>query len=240
MHHDSNPFRGIAATALLLVMFALQACDAGEGVRPAIVKSALVIIDLQYDFMPGGALPAAGGDEIVPLINRLQGSFDLVVATQDWHPPGHGSFASAHPGHEVGDNIEFNGLSQQLWPDHALQGTRGAGLVEGLNTSRIAQVFRKGMNPAIDSYSGFFDNGRQGDTGLHDYLMRAGVTEVYLVGLALDFCVKYSALDAQRLGYQTTVIVDATRAVNLHPGDDDAAVRELESNGIRVIKSKKL
>lgn len=228
---------GIALAAALV---ALQACERNEAVRPAAAKRALIVIDMQYDFVPGGALATPGGDEIVPLINRLQHSFDLIVSTQDWHPPGHVSFASAHPNHKVGETIEFNGLSQELWPDHALQGSRGAQLVADLNISSVARVFRKGMNPAVDSYSGFFDNGNRGDTGLNDYLMGEGVTEVFVVGLALDYCVKYTALDAQRLGYRTTVIVDATRAVNLRPGDREKAVRQIESAGVRVIESGEL
>jgi nicotinamidase/pyrazinamidase len=227
----------------LAPLFALQACEGGGGAadeRPATGRRALIIVDMQYDFMPGGALAAPGGDEIVPLINGLQASFDVIVATQDWHPAGHGSFASAHPAHEVGEIIKLNGLDQELWPDHAVQGARGAELSSDLDTSRIDRIFRKGMNPAVDSYSGFFDNGQQGDTGLNDYLQSQGVTKVYVVGLALDYCVKYTALDAQRLGYETTVIVDATRAVNLHPGDGEAALREMESRGIRVMESTKL
>ncbi len=225
---------------ILVALFTLQACEGDGSMRPVTRKSALIIVDMQYDFIPGGALAARGGDEIVPLINRLQTSFDLVVATQDWHPPGHSSFASAHPGREVGEFIELNGLDQELWPDHAVQGTRGAELAPGLDISHIARVFRKGTNPAVDSYSGFFDNGQAGDTGLHGYLQSQGVTDVYVVGLALDYCVKYTALDAQRLGYRTMVIMDATRAVNLQPGDGEAAEREIESRGIRVIESMNL
>lgn len=239
-YHCSNSLNRLAGIVLLVALFTLQACEEDGSTRPATGKSALIIVDMQYDFIPGGALAARGGDEILPLINRLQSSFDLVVATQDWHPPGHGSFASAHPGRKVGEFIEVNGLKQELWPDHAVQGTRGAELASGLETSRIARVFRKGTNPAVDSYSGFFDNGQAGDTGLHDYLQSQAVTDVYVVGLALDYCVKYTALDAQRLGYRTTVIVDATRAVDLQQGDGEKAAREVEARGIAIRESKEL
>lgn len=203
-------------------------------------RRALIVVDMQYDFMPGGSLPTREGDQIVSLINRLQKSFDLVVATQDWHPDGHGSFASAHSGKIPGQVIDLNGLSQVLWPDHAVQGSHGAELVGELNQDDIARVFRKGTNPAVDSYSGFFDNGQRGDTGLNGYLRSESISEVYVVGLALDYCVKYTALDAARVGYDTTLIVDASRAVNLVPSDGDGAVQAMKAAGVRVIQASSL
>lgn len=194
---------------------------------------ALIIVDMQNDFVPGGALPAEGGDQIVGLINELQKEFELVVATQDWHPHDHGSFASNHPGRNPGEIIELNGLKQELWPDHAVQGSHGAEFVAGLDTSRIAKVFQKGTDPEVDSYSGFFDNGQKGDTGLNAFLEEQGVNEVFVVGLALDYCVKFTALDAERIGYDTTVIVDASRPV----GDGAAAIEVMQAAGVAIVSS---
>ena len=198
---------------------------------------ALIIVDMQYDFLPGGALAVEEGDQILGLINRLQSEFDFIVATQDWHPEGHGSFASSHPGRSPGDVVDLDGLDQVLWPDHAVQGTHGATLAAALDQDNIARVFQKGLNPQVDSYSGFFDNGQRGDTGLNDYLRSQGVTDVYVVGLALDYCVKFTALDSQRLGFNTTLIADASRAVNLLPGDGDDAIAMMEDAGIRIATS---
>lgn len=224
----------IVAVGALVCMVLLGACAPAPAVAPAGGRSALIIVDMQYDFLPGGALATAGGDEIIGIVNSLQSEFDLVVATQDWHPPGHGSFASAHPGHAVGEEVDLEGLPQMLWPDHAVQYSHGAELSAELDQQRIARVFRKGLDPAVDSYSGFFDNGHRGDTGLQDYLEAHGVTEVFVVGLALDYCVKYTALDARRIGFESTVLVDATRAVNLQPGDAERTVRELKKAGVRI------
>lgn len=219
---------------LLAWLVLLGGCTGTAQTSPTAGRSALIIVDVQYDFLPGGALATAGGDEIIPIVNALQDRFDLVVATQDWHPPGHGSFASAHPGHHVGEEVDLQGLPQMLWPEHAVQHSRGAELAAELDQVRIARVFRKGLNPTVDSYSGFFDNGQRGDTGLSDYLTSRGVTEVFVVGLALDYCVKYTALDARRIGLQATVLVDATRPVNLKPDDAERAIRELEKAGVRI------
>ncbi|GAB3274251.1 bifunctional nicotinamidase/pyrazinamidase [Parahaliea aestuarii] len=224
-------------TGLLACLFLLAACSGTDPGPDREGRSALIIVDVQYDFLPGGALATSGGDEIIGLINALQAQFDLVVATQDWHPPGHGSFASAHPGHRVGEVIELNGLRQVLWPDHAVQHSRGAQLAAALDQQRIERVFRKGLNPGVDSYSGFFDNDRRGDTGMRDYLISRGVTDVVVVGLALDYCVKYTALDARRIGLGATVLVDATRAVNLNPGDAGKTLDELRAAGVVVSDS---
>jgi nicotinamidase/pyrazinamidase len=197
-------------------------------------KQALIIVDVQHDFLPGGALPVPEGDQVIPVINQLQKQFELVVATQDWHPAGHGSFASSHPGKRPGEVIELHGLPQVLWPDHCVQGTLGAELARGLDTARIARVFQKGTDPAVDSYSGFFDNGHRHDTGLADYLRQQGVQVVYVAGLATDYCVKYTALDAARLGFETHLLLPACRGVNLCPGDVDRAVEEMRAAGVQV------
>jgi len=199
-------------------------------------KQALIIVDVQYDFLPGGALPVPEGDKVIPVINQLQPRYDLVVATQDWHPARHGSFASAHPGRRPGEVVELNGLTQVLWPDHCVQGSHGAELVHELDKSRIQRIFQKGTDPGVDSYSGFFDNGRRHDTGLGDYLRQQGVSAVHVVGLATDYCVKYTALDAARLGFETRVILPACRGVNLQAGDVMRAVEEMRQAGVWVVE----
>jgi len=201
---------------------------------------ALILVDLQNDFLPGGALAVPQGDEVVPLANRLAERFDLVVATQDWHPADHGSFAMQHEGREPGDTIVLAGVPQVLWPVHCVQGTRGAEFVEGLDMSRVKKVFRKGTSRDIDSYSGFFDNGHRRATGLGDYLKEQGVSEVYVLGLATDYCVKFTALDARSLGFETYLIEDACRGVELAPGDVGRAVEEMRESGVRVMGSREL
>ncbi len=196
---------------------------------------ALILVDLQNDFVPGGALPVPEGDQVVPVANRLMLRFDLVVATQDWHPPNHGSFASQHLGRRVGDQIELNGLPQILWPDHCVQNTPGAAFVHSLNTARIAQVFRKGTDAGIDSYSGFFENGRRKATGLGGFLRQRGVTEVHIAGLATDYCVKFTALDARRLGFNTRLILEGVRGVELRPGDCQRALEEMARAGAGLV-----
>ncbi len=203
-------------------------------------KRALILVDLQNDFCTGGALEVPHGEEVVPIANQLQGLFDLVVATQDWHPPDHGSFASQHRGHAPGDVVELGGLSQVLWPDHCVQGTPGAEFVATLDTSRVAKVFRKGTDRQIDSYSGFFDNGHRKATGLGDYLREQGVGEVVVLGLATDYCVKWTALDARELGFEAALVSDACRGVELAPGDVDRAVTEMREAGVRIIRSRDL
>jgi len=174
----------------------------------------LVLIDIQNDFMPGGALAVENGDEIVPLVNDLQQKFDLVIATQDWHASGHSSFASAHENAKVFDLIKLNGLDQVLWPDHCVQNTSGAEFHPELDTNRIETIFRKGTDLAIDSYSGFYDNAHLKSTGLSGYLKDKGVKNVYFAGLAGDYCVAYSVLDSIAEGFTTTLIEDATRAID--------------------------
>jgi len=198
---------------------------------------ALILVDIQYDFLPGGALAVAEGDAVIPVANRLQPQFELIVATQDWHPPDHGSFASNHPGKKAGEMIELGGLPQVLWPDHCVQGTRGAEFHEALDLSRVARIFRKGTDPAIDSYSGFFDNGHRKSTGLGDFLREQGVTDVCVMGLATDYCVRWTALDAIQLGFRTYLTEDGSRGVELNPGDVAAAIEEVRSAGGIIVTS---
>jgi len=201
---------------------------------------ALIIVDIQNDFLPGGALAVSQGDEIIPIVNKLIPKFDLVIATQDWHPTDHGSFASNHESKNPGDSIVLHGLPQILWPDHCIQNSAGAELNSKLHSDRITKIFQKGTDKTVDSYSGFFDNGKKKDTGLADYLKSRNVTEVFIVGLATDYCVKFTAIDAAELGFNTTVIADATRAVNLQKGDYDKALEEMRQKGIHTIQSQSL
>jgi nicotinamidase/pyrazinamidase len=198
---------------------------------------ALIIVDVQNDFCPGGALAVPQGDRVVPVINRIQPQFGLVVATQDWHPASHGSFAANHPGHSPGEQIELAGLPQILWPIHCVQETPGAALHPALDRSRIARVFRKGMDPNLDSYSGFFDNGRRASTGLGEYLASQGVGAVYVCGLATDYCVKATALDAVSQGFRTHLVEDACRGVELKAGDIREAVGQMRAQGVLVVQS---
>jgi nicotinamidase/pyrazinamidase len=198
---------------------------------------ALILVDLQNDFMPGGALAVTGGDQIIPVVNRLQRQFELVVATQDWHPANHGSFAANHAGRQVFDLASLGGLPQVLWPSHCVQGTSGAEFAAGLDSTRISKVVHKGTDPEIDSYSGFFDNGHSKATGLADYLHGRHVSDVHVVGLATDYCVKFTALDARKLGFATYLIADACRGVDLKPGDVERAIEEMQAAGVQVVHS---
>ncbi|RNI30616.1 bifunctional nicotinamidase/pyrazinamidase [Rufibacter latericius] len=175
---------------------------------------ALLLIDIQNDFIPGGALAVPDGDAILPIVNALQPQFDLVIATQDWHPILHKSFASQYEGKQVFETTQLQGLEQVLWPDHCVQGTQGAEFSPVLKLNRVEAIFRKGTDPEIDSYSGFYDNGHLKSTALAEYLRGKGVTQVYLAGLAADYCVYYTALDALKEGFETFFIEDATRAIN--------------------------
>ena len=196
--------------------------------------NALIVVDLQNDFCPGGALPVPESDRIVAVINHIQRRFDLVVATQDWHTANHGSFAANHPGKKPGDTIELAGLPQILWPTHCVQGTKGAEFHPQLDTSRIARVFRKGADSDVDSYSGFFDNGRRKSTGLSEYLKERGVECVFVCGLATDYCVKFTALDAVNLGFKTYLVEDACRGVELRSGDVRQAIEDMRRQGVDV------
>ncbi|MCI0723446.1 MAG: bifunctional nicotinamidase/pyrazinamidase [Acidobacteria bacterium] len=196
---------------------------------------ALILVDIQNDFLPCGALAVPHGDEVIPVANEYQTRFDLIVATQDWHPADHQSFAANHAGKQAGDLIDLNGLPQILWPVHCVQGTRGAEFAAALKTEQWAKVFQKGVDPEIDSYSGFFDNGHRKDTGLASYLRDCGVHSVHILGLATDYCVKFTALDAVSLGFRTHLILDGCRGVNLQPNDDQRAVDEMKANGVLVM-----
>lgn len=175
---------------------------------------ALIIVDVQYDFLPGGALAVAKGDEIIPIINTIQKEYDLVVASQDWHPAQHKSFASQHEDKITFDVISLNGLDQVLWPDHCVQESYGASLSEDLDSTRVEAIFRKGMDPEIDSYSAFYDNGRRKNTGLAGYLKDRDIDEVHVCGLAADYCVFFTAMDALDEGFKTSIISKATRAID--------------------------
>ncbi len=197
---------------------------------------ALLLVDIQNDFIPGGALPVPEGDAIIPTVNALMPYFDLVVATQDWHPQNHGSFASNHIGKNVYEVIDLNGLQQILWPDHCVQGSSGADFAPGLNMNPVEAIFRKGTDPSIDSYSGFFDNGRKKSTALAEYLRGRHIREVYVVGLAAEFCVHFTILDAAEQGFKTYLIEDGTRALN--EADFRKAKENMRAKGVKIIKSK--
>ena len=198
---------------------------------------ALILVDIQNDFLPTGALPVPEGDAVISVANKLMPHFELVVATQDWHPCDHGSFAANHPGRQPGDMIELAGLPQVLWPVHCVQGTAGAAFAPTLNLARITHVVQKGANARIDSYSGFFDNGQRHATGLADLLQAQGVMEVHILGLATDYCVKFTTLDAVRLGFATCLVVDGCRGVNLQPGDVEQAMGEMQRQGVTLLAS---
>lgn len=199
---------------------------------------ALILVDLQNDFMPFGSLPVKRGDESVDVANRLMPAFELVAATQDWHPTDHGSFASNHPGHVPGDVVELAGLEQVLWPDHCVQNSPGASFHSSLDVAGIDHVVHKGTNRLVDSYSTFFDNAHGVDTGLNAYLREHGVDEIVLVGLATDYCVLFSALDARELGYRVLVASDGVRAVDLKPTDGQLALDAMAAAGAEITSSE--
>lgn len=201
---------------------------------------ALLLVDIQNDFLPGGALEVKQGDKIIPVVNRLIPNFEIVVATKDWHPPNHKSFASNHPGREQGDIIRLMGQEQILWPDHCIQDTPGADFSDELVTDHISRVFFKGTDKDIDSYSGFYDNGHLKSTGLSDYLKDRNIDRVYIAGLAADYCVKFTVLDALKEGFETILVLDGTRAVNLNEGDFEKAVDEMKKAGAMIMESSRL
>lgn len=194
----------------------------------------LLVIDVQNDFCPGGSLAVPAGDEVVPLVNRLGGRFQHVVLTQDWHPPGHGSFASANPARQPFEIVTFPYGPQVLWPDHCVQGTSGAQFHAGLQVPHAELIIRKGYRRAIDSYSAFYENDRRTPTGLAGYLRERGLTRVFLAGLALDFCVRYSAEDGHRCGFEVAVIEEATRGIDLN-GSIDATRRAFAELAIPTV-----
>ena len=199
--------------------------------------NSLIVVDLQNDFCPGGALAVREGDAIIPVIDRILPAFDCVVATQDWHPANHKSFAVNHAGRAVGDVIELAGSPQVLWPAHCVQNTSGAAFHRQFDTSGLDAVFQKGTDPEIDSYSGFFDNNRGRSTGLGDYLNGRGIGTVYVCGLATDYCVQATVTDALSLGFETFVIADACRGVDLQVGDSEKALANMAAAGAKIIAS---
>lgn len=199
---------------------------------------ALILVDVQNDFLPGGTLEIAYGDSIVPVINQLLPKFELVVATQDWHPADHASFAGNHQGKKPFDIIELFGIQQVLWPDHCVQGTKGAEFHPEMETMKIAAIFRKGMNPEIDSYSGFYDNDHRQSTGLAGYLKDKGADQLYFAGLAADICVYFTIQDALAEGFNTVLIEDATCPLN---ADEFVKIKkELQEKGVEIIQSNVL
>lgn len=201
------------------------------------MTAALLMVDVQNDFMPGGALAVKQGDQIVPVLNGLIPKFKQVIATQDWHPADHGSFAVNHPGKNPGDVIDLFGLQQILWPVHCVQNSPGAAFHKDLNSTAIDRVVQKGMDPKTDSYSGFYDNGHQNPSGLSAYLKQEGISTLYIGGLATDYCVLFTALDARAEGFDVFLITDACRAVNLKPKDGDAAISKMRAAGCKIITS---
>ncbi|MCU0091273.1 bifunctional nicotinamidase/pyrazinamidase [Pseudomonas koreensis] len=206
---------------------------------PISPRTALLVIDVQNDFIPGGQLAVPEGDLIVPLINRLAGQFKQVVIAQDWHPAGHASFASSHPGRQPYDVIQLPYGEQTLWPNHCIQGSRGAEFHSGLDLPQAQLVIRKGCNPDIDSYSAFLEADRVTTTGLAGYLKERGVDTVYMVGLALDFCVMFSALDARAAGFNAFVVLDACRAIDLN-GSLATAIERMQVAGVGLIQSTEI
>ncbi len=200
-------------------------------------KTALIITDLQNDFLAGGALPVPGGEAVVPIANSLMDRFDLVVATLDWHPLNHCSFAPNHPGRKVGDVVEVGGIAQTLWPVHCVRDTFGARLVDGLDAGRIDRFFRKGTDPDVDSYSAVIDNARRGSTGLVEYLKEKGVTDAYICGLATDYCIKHTSIDLAQAGFRTHVIIDACRGVELKAGNVARAIDQMKQAGVGIMRS---
>jgi nicotinamidase/pyrazinamidase len=202
------------------------------------MNRALLLVDLQNDFMPGGSLAVTDGDAVVPVANRLMGRYPLVVATQDWHPADHGSFAANHPGADLYALADLNGLEQVLWPVHCVQGSEGAAFHQDLDQKPLTKVFPKGTDPGVDSYSGFWDNGQRHASGLADWLREQAVDGVDILGLATDFCVRATSLDAVREGFATRLIVPGCRAVNLQPEDGEQALAEMREAGVELLHSE--
>jgi nicotinamidase/pyrazinamidase len=203
-------------------------------------RSALIVVDPQNDFCSGGALAVPEGELVIPPINAVSPLFDRVVISQDWHPKGHVSFASSWPGRALYDNVEAEGIPQVLWPDHCVQGSAGAAFRDDLDSDRASLVIRKGFRPGLDSYSCFFENDRTTTTGLDGWLRGVGVSELYVAGLAVDFCVLYTVLDALRLGYSIRVVEDAVRGVDVPPGGAARAVALMRREGVAFVQSGEL
>ena len=200
-------------------------------------KNALLIIDIQNDFCPGWALPVPEGDQVITVINSIVKKFYKVIATQDWHPINHVSFARNHPGNKEYEEIEVSGIKQVLWPIHCVPGTKGAEFHPDLIADNFDLILRKGNNPKIDSYSAFRENDKKTITGLNGYLKELDIKQVFICGLALDYCVFYSAMDSKEMGFDTYVILDATRGIDSPPGSIENALNSMRNSGIRIIKS---
>ena len=201
---------------------------------------ALLVIDLQNDFLPDGSLAVPQAGELIPIINPLMKHYDLTVATQDWHPENHGSFATNHSGKKIGDLIDLDGLPQVLWPVHCVQNSKGANFAPDLETRNFSAIFQKGLDPQIDSYSGFYDNGHRQSTGLADFFHHKQISEVHLCGVATDYCVKFSALDSLREGFKTVLLTDACRGVELNNGDIAKALEEIKNAGGQLKTSSEI
>ncbi|MFP4565639.1 MAG: bifunctional nicotinamidase/pyrazinamidase [Spirochaetaceae bacterium] len=199
--------------------------------------TALLVIDVQNDFCPGGNLPVEEGDRIIPIINRIAGRFPLVVATKDWHPEGHVSFASAHAGKEIQDTVRVGDIDQILWPDHCVQAGEGAAFHPDLDLRPINLVLHKGTKQGLDSYSAFYENDKETETGLRSFLQGLGFERVVVCGLAADVCVYFTAVDARSIGFETAVVWDATRGVDIPAGSVEEARRDMEQRGAAVIES---
>lgn len=202
---------------------------------------ALLLVDIQNDFLPGGALAVPNGDHIIPLIKEMvHYPFDLIIATKDWHPSDHGSFFNNHANKKIGDFVDLSGVQQILWPAHCVQGTWGSEFAPGWDTTQVDKIIYKGEDSSIDSYSTFFDNAERRSTGLESYLKAKSVNELYVAGLATDYCVKYSVLDAIQLGFSPYVIVDACRGINLMPNDSHAAFQVMQKAGAVLLSFQDL
>ncbi|GAA5507242.1 bifunctional nicotinamidase/pyrazinamidase [Novipirellula caenicola] len=203
-------------------------------------REALILVDIQNDFLPGGALAVAKGDEVIPVANRCVPEFDNVIVTQDWHPPNHSSFVSNHPGRHVGDVVKVGDVDQVLWPDHCIQLSEGAAFADALEIRCDVAIFRKGTDAAMDSYSGFFDNGHKHATGLHDYLREHQIERLFVMGLATDYCVKFTALDAVMLNFETFLLIDGCRSVSQDPIQVDEAIDQMQAAGVQIIHSNEI
>jgi nicotinamidase/pyrazinamidase len=203
-------------------------------------KAVLLVVDVQNDFCPGGALEVKEGDRVVPVINKIADIFPRTAATLDWHPVDHVSFASNHPGVDVYDFIEVGGARQVLWPDHCVQGTEGADFHPDLDDKKFDLILRKGTSPSLDSYSAFFENDRVTSTGLEYYLKGLGIEEVYICGLTTDYCVFYSAIDSVNSGFRTNVVIDAVKGVDVPRGNVEKALREMKLAGVKILSSREL
>ncbi len=204
------------------------------------IGSLLLVVDVQKDFLPGGALPVPRGDEVVPVVNAIMPLFDFVIGTQDWHPADHVSFAASHSGRRIGERIEVGGTEQVLWPVHCVAGTSGADFAPGLETVRFDVIVRKGTRRDTDSYSAFFDNARRRSTGLAGLLEGLGLRRIHVCGLATDYCVLYTVLDALSCGFEAVLVEDACRGVDAEPGDVERAVERMKRAGASVVSAATL